>query len=153
MEKKYYIIVLNDHTVLYKTDLTHFDQNDVKILLKCKYYRYTGEGVNNYYKYTFLNSLHEATDNYNFDWDGLQCEIGKEDVWRSFNGKAHTVCLELNITDKLGRKRSIQFDTKRHTIGCYKKIIHYLDTLSRVGTHQAVKEIQNLENRINELTK
>ena len=58
----------------------------------------------------------------------------------------------MDITDKLGRLRTIQFRNENRNIDSYKIMVNHLDTLARVGTHQAVKEINELNEKIIILT-
>jgi hypothetical protein len=153
MREKYHIILLNDHSLLYTLDLDHFDQNNVKFIIKCEFQGKTASGMHTYYKHTLLNYLQEPIVDNCFDWDGLPCKLNPNESWRDFNDKKFsTICLSMDITDKLGRIRTIQFRNENHNLDSYKTIVNHLDTLARVGTHQAVKEINELNDEIIALT-
>ena len=153
MKKIYYIIVLNDHTVLYQLEIAQFDQNNVKFIIKCEFQGTTDSDRHSYYKHTLLNYLQKPITDNCFDWDGMDCKLYAQEAWIPFNGKFSTICISMDITDKLGRFRTIQFRNEKHNLDSYKIMIAHLDTLARVGTHQAVKEIFELEEKIKELTK
>jgi hypothetical protein len=153
MRERYYIIVLNNHSVLYTLDINHFDQNNVKFIIKCEFQGKTASGMHLYYKHTLLNQLQEPIVDNRFTWDGMPCKLHPNESWRDFNDKKFsTICLSIDITDKLGRLRTIQFRNENHTLDSYKIIVNHLDTLARVGTHQAVKEIQALNEKITVLS-
>lgn len=152
MREIYYIIVLNDHSVLYQLEIDYFDQNNVKFIIKCERDGETSSKRHVYFKNTLLNSLQEPIADYCFNWDGLECKLYEYEAWRSFNGKFLTICISMDITDKLGRLRTIQFRNENHNIDSYKIMVNHLDTLARVGTHQAVKEINELNEKIIILT-
>ena len=148
MKKIYHIILLNDHSVIYTPGLEHFDQNNVKFIIKCEFQGKTASGMHTYYKHTLLNYLQEPITSYCFNWDGLECKLHENEAWTSFNGNFSTICISMDITDKLGRLRTIQFRNEKHNLNSYKIMVNHLDTLARVGTHQAVKEINELNEKI-----
>ncbi|GAA4000916.1 hypothetical protein GCM10022408_10100 [Hymenobacter fastidiosus] len=102
-----------------------------------------------YHTCKVLNVRRQPVEDNILVFAGIECRLEEIDKWETNIDLKHEfgingIVLVAHIIDRLDKERKVLFDNDAHNGSTYRKLIRYAEELSRFGTHEAMKEIWNL---------
>lgn len=111
----------------------------------------SGQGLYSYYENLIFDENHNSLEGNIIKYNGFECEIDTQEVWREVKGTTSSVTVKIRVTDKIGNTIEKIIDTAKNPNIRFNAIFHYLKLLNEYGTHSAVEKIDLLEREIFEL--
>jgi hypothetical protein len=111
----------------------------------------SGQGLYSYYENLLFDDNHNSLEGNTIKYNGFECEIDTQEVWREVKGTTSSVTVKIRVTDKIGNTIEKIIDTAKNPNIRFNAIFHYLKLLNEYGTHSAVEKIVLLEREILEL--
>jgi len=141
MEKDYYLGITQGNKVLESELLNDFlFRKDVIHIFKATFKKSTPKNI--FYNIDYIeNKLPK-------ELKGIISTYNLGEVWTEFYKTVKGKCLQFSITDLLGIEKIINFHNYPNRTSGLENYLNYLDDVLRLGSHQAVLEVQNLENKI-----
>tara|TARA_B110000093_G_scaffold173904_1_gene206529 strand:- start:3277 stop:3771 length:495 start_codon:yes stop_codon:yes gene_type:complete len=149
---KDFVVVYRDKTIETHNALKTILRLDVDFIIKRTFKNYSGGQKSVYYfKNRFLSNTKKSIKNNSINFGGIKVKIIKDEHWAKFEeGKSNSaVFIEFEITDKLNEKKTYRKVAMNDSL--YENLINELTILDKVGTHQAVKEINSLQFQLDTL--
>ena len=134
-------------------DLDIFSENSVEyknctnplFLIQSTLKRNTiGKGMYQLYFNTVYSNLEEQNEITNFKYHEITCETNWKENWDRYNRHLksnYAVVIKVNVTDKFGTIRKLNFDQKSFhnlTHERFKDFLNYVKLLNLVGSHEAM---------------
>lgn len=141
----HYIVFTNDSSIIKIDSLEELFRKDIKLILRRTFLKKSrGQGLYNYFKTDVIDNEFNIVKNNEFTWNSLKCKILEDEYWGYpiKNSANASVVLDIEIEDHLKLKKVCKFDMYKYKP--FEKIQHDLFILDRVGTHEALIEINKL---------
>ena len=148
----HFIVFTNNGELLHLTTIDDLFRHDIKLIIKRTFHKTSGgQGLYNYFNNEILDESKNVIEDKVFRWNKLSCKIFKDEYWGSYSGnnKFTSVVLGIEIKDHFDVAHNYIFPMCRKD--SFIEIKNTFELLDRVGTHQAVVEIKELERKIVEL--
>jgi hypothetical protein len=147
MEKEYYLAITQGNKVLETELLNDFLlRKDVVHIFKATYYKNTPKNI--FYKIVYLKDKLPIEKPYSFELKGIKCTYNFGEEWLDFNKNISGKCLHFTIIDLLEIEKKVVFHNYPDKTSGLENYLNYLDDVLRLGSHQAVLEVKDLENKI-----
>jgi hypothetical protein len=149
MIKEYYLGITQRNKVLETVLINDFLlRKDVIHIFKATYKRSTTK--NDFYKIEYLeDSLPKNKPS--FVLNGIKTTYNLGEVWKEFYKNINGKCLQFSVIDLLGIEKKVNFHNFPNRTSGLENYLNYLDDVLRLGSHQAVLEVQELERKIEKL--
>ena len=146
MEKDYYLGITQGNKVLETELLNDFLlRKDVIHIFRATFKKSTP-------KNTFFNIVYIENklpiEKPILELKGINSTYIFGEIWAEFSENIKGKCLQFTITDLLGIEKKVCFHNYPNRISGLENYLNYLDNVLRLGSHQAVIEVQDLENKI-----
>jgi hypothetical protein len=155
----HYIVFTNDGQVLKLASLSGLLRIDIKLILKRTFIKKSnGMGLYKYFSTVPIDVNFNETSNKVFTWNTLTCKILKDERWGWPEKNHGSVLLDIEIRDHLDIKKTYTFDMypfgtssnemiEKYFLYPFKKLQSTLLIIDRVGSHQALEEIEALKSK------
>ena len=146
-----YIVFANNGEVLELSSIDNLFRHDIKLIIKRTFFKTSsGQGLYNYFSNEVLDENMNIVPNNTFKWNNITCKLTKDEAWRDYTGnKDFSVCIIFDVEDHFQVENT--YSVTRELGSPFKKVINTLELIDKVGSHQGVIEVRNLEKKIHEL--
>lgn len=146
----YYIGITVGNKVLKTESLAEFKlRNDVIHIFKATYSKATAKNV--FYNINYFRNGEIIESPIEIEVKGFKTFYYFGEFWGEFYKNIKGQCIQFDIPDLTGIYKKVNFSTYPEPMVGLENYLIYLDDLSRLGTHQAILEIKDLNTRINNL--
>jgi hypothetical protein len=150
MHKEYYLGITQGNKIVQTESLNDYlIRNDIIHIFKASYDKTTPK--NFFYKIMYLKDKLPQETPVLMELKGIKTTYNYGEIWAEFFKTANGKCLQFMITDLVGIEKRVNFHNYPKITSGLESYLIYLDHLLRLGTHQAILEVKDLEFRIEKL--
>jgi hypothetical protein len=144
----YFTIDATLNVLVYEEIKDFKNRNDIILVFERQFYKRTPH--NTFFKYFQLNEKYQRLDKIDFEIFGLSVQLeNNKETWLYYNNSSQTKMLEFLIEDKLKNFDSIKLVSVGEDWLGFRKLVDYMKDICRVGTHQGLVEIKELQSDLN----
>lgn len=148
--RDYYLGITKGNKILETNSLDDFlIRNDIAHIFKATFLKNTPKNV--FFKISYLKEREIQEPPVVIEINGFKTIYNGGEFWGEFFKNVQGKCIQFKITDLIGREKKVNFHNSPKRFSAFENLIKYLDDLSRLGTHQAIFELQELVYKLNKL--
>ncbi|WP_452225802.1 hypothetical protein [Lacinutrix cladophorae] len=146
---KHYVIFKKNNEVEIKEDINGVDKSEVRFIIERTYRKQSSGGYYQYFNNTILNSDLKSTDNKSFNWNGIKCEIIKDEHWTAKREDGSGAIIFFKITDYFNNDKEYKFRTQKKI--SFEIIKNKLVSIEKFKSHENAAEFEKLNSKVNSL--
>ena len=149
LKTTYLTIDISLNTEIFDSVKDFKNRNDILFAFEKEHLRSTAKTI--FFRYYQLDADHKRLDKIDFEIQGLPIQLKtNEDKWLPYAKNFKEKQLEFTITDKLNNISEERFSSTEDWMA-FEDLINHMKNLHRLGTHQAIKEVNTLKAKLNEM--
>lgn len=146
---KHFVIFYKNDEVEIKDNISGVDNLQVRFIIERAYRKQSSGGYYKYFTNTILDSDFKSTDSKSFNWNGIKCEIIKDEHWSKKGEDGSGAIILLNITDYFNVDKIYKIRTEKKD--AFEKIKNKLVSIEKFKSHENSAEFELLNNDVNKL--
>ena len=148
----YYLGITKANKIIESNNLNDFlVRIDVIHIFKGSFFKSTPKNI--FFKIDYLKESKIKENPIEINVKDFTTIYNGGEFWSEFHKNTKGKCLQFTITDLVGVQKKVSFHNYPERFSGLQYFLNYLDDLSRLGTHQAILEVNELKNKIQNLKK
>tara|TARA_Y100000739_G_C20441585_1_gene388084 strand:+ start:247 stop:798 length:552 start_codon:yes stop_codon:yes gene_type:complete len=149
LKTTYLTIDISLNTEIFDSVKDFKNRNDILFAFEKEHLRSTAKTI--FFRYYQLDAEHKRLNKIDFEIYGLPIQLNtNEDKWLPYAKNFKEKQLEFTVTDKLNNISEERFFSTEDWMA-FEDLINHMKNLHRLGTHQAIKEVNTLKAKLNEM--